>query len=143
MLVREALERFERGLIGQGASKNTVLTYKRYLKKFAETFGGKDAEAGAAFRQALQADPTLEAAHQRLVEVCERLKDEGAALAACQAWAAAGAKTPLPYNKIGEILERRHDSKGALEAYTQSLKIEWNQPPIIEAKSRLEKALRP
>lgn len=44
MLVREAMERFERGLIGQGASKNTVATYKRYLKKFAAAFGGKDAE---------------------------------------------------------------------------------------------------
>ena len=38
-----------------------------------------------------------------------------------------------------EILEKRKDYKGALEAYTQSLKVEWNQPPIIEAKSRLEK----
>ncbi len=44
MLVREAMERFERGLIGQGASKNTVGTYKRYLKKFTAAFGDKEAE---------------------------------------------------------------------------------------------------
>ena len=31
--------------------------------------------------------------------------------------------------------------KGALEAYTQSLRVEWNQPPTIEAKSRLQKLL--
>jgi hypothetical protein len=55
-----------------------------------------------------------------------------------RAWAAAGAATPLPYNRIGQILEKQKDYKGALDAYTTSLKIEWNQPPIIEAKERVE-----
>ena len=35
----------------------------------------------------------------------------------------------------------RGDEKGALEAYTRSLVVEWNQPPIIEAKSRLMRKL--
>jgi predicted TPR repeat methyltransferase len=64
--------------------------------------------------------------------------DEDAALAAYQAWVQAGAATPLPYNRIGEILEKRKDYKAALESYAKSLKVEWNQPPIIEAKKRLE-----
>ena len=111
---------------------------KEWLKTgIAAAEAGKDAEARQAFRQAVREDPKLDAAQQRLCELCERLGDEDATLAACRAWAAVGPQTPLPYNKIGEILERRHDDKGALEAYAKSLAVEWNQPPIIEAKSRL------
>lgn len=116
---------------------------KEWLQKgVAASEAGKDAEAREAFQQAIKASPSLDAAHQRLCELCEKMKDEDATLAACQAWAAAGARTPLPYNRIGAILERRKDEKGALEAYTKSLEIEWNQPPIIEAKSRLMQRLR-
>jgi DNA-binding SARP family transcriptional activator len=98
---------------------------------------GKESEAKQALQQAIKEDPHFDAAHQRLCELCERMNDENATLAAYRGWAAAGARTPLPYNKIGAILEGRHDDLGALEAYTKSLEIEWNQPPIIEAKSRL------
>jgi hypothetical protein len=62
-------------------------------------------------------------------------------LAAYRAWIKAGAKTPLPYNRIGELLEKRNDYRGALDAYVRSLQVEWNQPPIIEARKRLEKIL--
>ena len=86
-------------------------------------------------------DPALEAAQRALADLCERKGDEDAALAAYRAWAVAGAKTPHPYNRIDQILERRKDDKGALEAYTRSLQIEWNRPPVIEAKSQLEKTL--
>ena len=106
-------------------------------KGIAAIDAGKDAEAREAFQQAVKADPKLDAAHLRLCELAERGKDEKAALAAYQAWAAAGPRTPLPYNKVGAILERNGDNKGALEAYTKSLEVEWNQPPIIEAKARL------
>jgi len=44
MLVREAIERFERGLVGQGASRNTVSTYRRNLDRFAAAFAEKVAE---------------------------------------------------------------------------------------------------
>jgi len=44
MLVREAIERFERGLVGQGASRNTVATYGRNLDRFTEAFAEKVAE---------------------------------------------------------------------------------------------------
>jgi hypothetical protein len=54
----------------------------------------------------------------------------------------AGAHSPLPSNRIGEILERRKDYRGALEAYTRSLQVEWNQPPIIEAKERIQKLVQ-
>ena len=100
-----------------------------------------DAKARGLLKEAIACDPALEAAHRALADLCERKGDEDAALAAYRAWAVAGAKTPHPYNRIGQILERRKDDKGALEAYTRSLQIEWNQPPVIEAKSRLEKTL--
>jgi hypothetical protein len=102
---------------------------------------GKDASARELLERAIREDPSLEAAYRALGGVCEKLKDEDGVLAAYCAWAAAGAKTPLPYNRIGEILEKRKDNVHALEAYQRSLQIEWNQPPIIEAKKRLEKLL--
>jgi tetratricopeptide (TPR) repeat protein len=74
-----------------------------------------------------------------LANVYEKLQDEDGALATYRAWARAGAKTPLPYNRLGEILEKRKDYRGALDAYGRSLQVEWNQPPIIEARKRLEK----
>jgi hypothetical protein len=111
---------------------------KEWLKKGTEAANaGHDAEARAAFQEALKADAKLDAAYQSLCDLEERSHDENTILAAYNAWAASGARTPLPHNKIGQILERRGDAKGALEAYSRSLEIEWNQPPIIEAKSRL------
>jgi integrase/recombinase XerD len=44
MLLNEAIQRFERGLIGQGASKNTVKSYSRHLHRFAACFQGRHAE---------------------------------------------------------------------------------------------------
>jgi len=111
-------------------------------KGVAAMDAGKDTEAREAFQQAVKEDPKLDPAHQRLCELAERGKDENAILAAYKAWAAAGPHTPLPYNKIGAILEKRGDDKGALEAYEKSIKVEWNQPPIIEAKARLMLKLR-
>jgi tetratricopeptide (TPR) repeat protein len=108
-------------------------------KGLAAFNAGKDAEARDLLSQAVKEDPSLEAAYQALLQTCERLKDEEGVLAACRAWVAAGARSPLPYNRLGQILEGRKDYKGALDAYTRSLQVEWNQPPTIEAKARLEK----
>jgi hypothetical protein len=96
-------------------------------------------EARRLLEQAVQSDPSMSAAHQALADLMERSGDEDAAFKVYQAWAVAGATTPLPYNRIGEILEKRKDFRGALEAYTKSIEIEWNQPPTIEAKSRMQK----
>ena len=106
-------------------------------KAIAAIDAGKDDDARTALREAIKADPKLDAAYQRLCELEERRHDDKAILAAYKAWAASSPRTPLPYNKIGEMLERQGDLKGALDACTKSLEVEWNQPPIIEAKSRL------
>jgi uncharacterized protein YecT (DUF1311 family) len=111
-------------------------------KAIAAIDAGKDTDARTTLQEAIKADPKLDAAYQRLCELEERGHDEKAILAAYKAWAASGARTPLPYNKIGQMLEKQGDAKGALDAYTKSLEVEWNQPPIIEAKSRLTLQLK-
>lgn len=100
---------------------------------------GKLDQAEKLLLSAVKDDPALTAARQALADLYERKGDEAAAFKTYQDWVAAGAATPLPYNRIGEILEKRKDFKGALDAYTKSLAVEWNQPPIIDAKSRLQK----
>jgi hypothetical protein len=102
---------------------------------------GRDSEARDLLQQSLREDSAREAAYRALEGVYERLNDEDGVLATCRAWVRAGATTPLPCNRLGEILEKRKDYQGALDAFTRSLAIEWNQPPIIEAKKRLEKLL--
>jgi hypothetical protein len=102
---------------------------------------GQNDQALALLQQAIASAPTLSAPRQALAELHERTGDENAALEAYRSWAESGALTPLPYNRTGQILEKRQDYQGALDAYRKSLQIEWNQPPIIEAKTRLEKLL--
>jgi len=53
-----------------------------------------------------------------------------------------GASTYAPYKRIGEILEKRGDTHGALEAYNKSLELNLNQPPIIQARARMMDATR-
>ena len=98
----------------------------------------KDKDAIELVKKAVAMDPTQTTSQQALADLYEKSGDEESAMAAYQAWVQAGAATPLPYNRLGEIMEKRKDYKSALDFYTKSLKVEWNQPPIIEAKKRLE-----
>ena len=98
----------------------------------------KDKEAIEAVKKAVAIDPTFTTSQQALLDLYEKAGDDDATLEAYKAWVQAGATTPLPYNRIAQIVEKRKDFKGALDFYTKSLKVEWNQPPIIEAKKRLE-----
>ena len=129
-------------VVGKGQSTETpqILAQMRELLAKAGKLAAEkhDDAALPILKQAVALDPTMTAAQQALVDLYERKGKEDLALAAYQAWVQAGAATPLPYNRIGEILEKRKDFKGALEAYTKSLKVEWNQPPIIDAKKRIE-----
>jgi hypothetical protein len=92
-------------------------------------------------REAIAADPSHEPAYALLLDIVEQRKDDALVLAVCRQWAGAGGKSPMPWNRIGEILEQRKDYRGALDAYKQSLVVEWNQPPTIEARKRLEAVL--
>jgi hypothetical protein len=106
----------------------------------SESMAGKDdAKARALLKQAVQQDPTLWDAHRALADLCEKGGDDNVLLQVYRDWADAGAIAPLPYNRMGQILEKRKDYRGALDAYTRSLNVEWNQPPTIEAKARMER----
>jgi hypothetical protein len=123
----------------QEAAQRTAKAKDQLAQALAAISAKDDAKARALLKQAIQNDPTLWDAHRALADLCERAGDDNASLQVYRDWADAGAIAPLPYNRVGGILEKRKDYKGALDAYTRSLKVEWNQPPIIEAKSRLEK----
>jgi tetratricopeptide (TPR) repeat protein len=113
---------------------------KELLKQARQALkDNKTDQAKTLLKQALAAAPNLMEAHQLWADLCEKDGKDEQTLEAYRQWTRAGAQTPMPWNRLGELLEKRKDYKGALEAYRQSLKIEWNQPPALEAKSRLEK----
>jgi len=98
-------------------------------------------DARRLLRDAVVLDPSLQEAYQALADAAERKGDEGWILDAYRLWTISGPRRPLPWNRTGEILEKRKDPRGALRAYKASLHIEWNQPPVMEAVRRLEAAL--
>jgi hypothetical protein len=100
------------------------------------------AGAETLIRQAIAIDPTAWDAFQKLADILEQKGTEDQRLELYQTWVDNGAIVPLPYNRVAEILEKRKDTRGALEFYTRSLQVEWNQPPVIENKKRLGAALR-
>jgi hypothetical protein len=77
-------------------------------------------------------------AYQQLADLLEQKKSEEALFEHYQLWVRNGAVVPLPYNRVAEMLEKKKDLRGALEFYTRSLQVEWNQPPVIEARKRLQ-----
>jgi tetratricopeptide (TPR) repeat protein len=121
------------------AAQRVAMAKELLAQALAAISAKDDAKARALLKQAVQKDPTLWDAHRALADLCEKGGDDNVLLQVYRDWADAGAIAPLPYNRMGQILEKRKDYRGALDAYTRSLKVEWNQPPIIEAKSRMEK----
>jgi len=94
------------------------------------------------FRDAVVSDPSLKEAYQALADATEKKGNEDWMLDAYYLWTISGPRQPLPWNRMGEILEKRKDMGNALEYYKKSLGIEWNQPPIMEAIRRLESSLK-
>jgi hypothetical protein len=103
---------------------------------------GNEARARTLAEAALNLDPACEEAHTVRADLGERAGGEEELLKIYRDWIAAGARIPRPYNRVGGLLERRQDWRGALTAYARSLELEWNQPPIIEARSRVEQKVK-
>jgi hypothetical protein len=137
-------------LIGVTAAvdKNAVAVSAEAAAKAAALFAqGRTAAAKGdleaartALKQALELDPAQPEAYRLLADVCERKGGEDWLLDAYGLWMRSGPRSPLPWNRTGEILEKRRNLQGALEAYKKSLAIEWNQPPVMDAVRRLEGA---
>jgi len=92
--------------------------------------------------EAVSISPELMEAQEMLADICEKAGNEDELIRTYRRWTRANPHTPGPWNRLGELLEKRKDYKGALEAYKRSLEVEWNQPPIIEAKTRMDKIPR-
>jgi hypothetical protein len=92
--------------------------------------------------EAIDLDPSLIDAYQVFADVAEKKGEDQWILEAYGAWTYSGPRSPIPFNRIAETLEKKKDLKGALDNYKESLKVEWNQPPTIEAVKRLESTLR-
>jgi len=95
-------------------------------------------DARRLLRDAVVLDPSLKAAYPALADAAEKKGDLDWMYDAYRLWSISGPRQPLPWNRIGEILESRKDFRGALDAYKKSLQIEWNQPPIMDAVRRLD-----
>ena len=99
-------------------------------------------DAFRLLREAVVLDPSQKDAYQALADAAEKKGLEDWIVDAYRLWTISGPRQPLPWNRIGEILEKRKEIRGALEAFRKSLQIEWNQPPTMEAVKRLESTLR-
>ena len=97
-------------------------------------------ESCRMLRDAVVTDPSLKDAYQALADSVERKGNEDLIFDAYRLWTISGPRLPLPWNRVGEILENRGDKRNALDAYKTSLKIEWNQPPTMNAVKRLEES---
>jgi hypothetical protein len=104
----------------------------------AAFLAGRLDDARRLIREAIMQAPALQDAYPALADVAERKGDADWMFDAYHIWSISGPRQPLPWNRIGELLEKKKDTRGALEAYKRSLRIEWNQPPVMDAVKRLE-----
>jgi len=116
---------------------------KQLLKDaLAADAAGKQDEAQSLSREAVSKDPALGDAYRANLDMAEKTHDDEKVLEAAWMWGISSCRATMPWNRIGEILEKRGDKRGALEAYVKSLGIEWNQPPIMDARRRLESQVK-
>jgi hypothetical protein len=101
----------------------------------------KDAQASAMLADAVQADDRNVGAWVALTELRARTDSVEAFTALCHRWFAAMPDSYQAHNTLGQFLEKKGKYADALAEYRQSLKLEWNQPPTIEAKKRMDKLL--
>jgi hypothetical protein len=95
----------------------------------------------AKLQEALKADDRNVGAWITLTEIRAATDDVEPFTSLCNRWFAALPKNYQAHNVLGKFLERKGKLADALAEYKKSLELEWNQPPTIEAKVRLEKLL--
>ena len=101
----------------------------------------KPDQAAAKLAAAVQADDQNIGAWKEWTAMTAKTRQDEA-LALARRWVAAMPKSYQARNALGTLLEKQGKLREAMEQYTLSLQIEWNQPPTVEAKTRLEKALQ-
>ena len=101
----------------------------------------KMAEANAKLEEAIKADDQNVGAWVTLTEIHADTDSVDAFTALCKRWFTALPKNYQAHNVLGRYLEGKGKLADALAEYKKSLELEWNQPPAIECKTRLEKQL--
>ncbi len=125
-----------------GIPASDAAAARQFLKEAqAADAAGKTDEALRILQTAVAKDPNLGDAYRIMLDVAGKTHDDDKILQAAWAWGISPLRASTPLNRTGEILEKRGDLRGALEAYIKSLEIEWNQPPIMDARRRIEQAL--
>ena len=72
----------------------------------------KPADAKDLLKKAIALAPDFTAAYQALADLCEKTGNEDEILDVYRQWTASDPRTPLPWNRLGELLEKRKDYKG-------------------------------
>jgi hypothetical protein len=99
---------------------------------------GKYPDAEALLKEAAAADPSYGRAYYLLARVCRDTKNEKDAVKYCQKAAGLLPENTEVLNELGALLEAQGKTVQALVAYRQSLEVNWNQPPILQAVTRLK-----
>ena len=101
----------------------------------------KMAEAIAKLEEAIKADDQNVGAWVTLTEIHADTDGVDAFTSLCKRWFAALPKNYQAHNVLGKYLENKGKLADALAEYKKSLELEWNQPPTIESKTRVENLL--
>jgi hypothetical protein len=101
----------------------------------------KNAEAIAKLEEAVKADGQNVGAWITLTEIRSESDSVEAFTTLCKRWFAAMPTNYQAHNVLGKFLEAKGKLADALAEYKKSLELEWNQPPTLESKARVEKLL--
>ena len=139
LAVTVALRAEAKGPLGpaKDAKKSQALLQEALSLKQAR----KDAEAIAKLEEAVTADDQNVGAWVTLTEIRAATDGADAFTSLCKRWFAAMPGNYQAHNVLGKYLEGKGKLPEALTEYKKSLELEWNQPPAIEAKTRIEKLL--
>jgi Tfp pilus assembly protein PilF len=141
LAVTVALQSEVKGPAGpvRDAKKSQALLQDAIAMKQAK----KNAEAVAKLEEAIKADDQNVGAWVTLTEIRSETDGVEAFTSLCKRWFAAMPTNYQAHNVLGKYLEAKGKLADALAEYKKSLELEWNQPPTLEAKARVEKQLNP
>jgi hypothetical protein len=126
------------GVAQRDAGRSNALLQEA-LKLRAEN---KTADAIGRLEAAIKADDQNAGAWKEFVAAQMPSLSSDAYIALCQKWIQTMPNCYEAYNVLGQFHEKNGRLQEALSNFNRSLEIEWNQPPAIQAKQRLEDALR-
>jgi hypothetical protein len=126
--------------VAQRDPKKSQALLQEALKLLADN---KADQANAKLQQSVQADDQNIAAWKEWANLTAKTAQPDAATALSRKWIAAMPKSYEAHNMLGQLLEKDGKFPDALKEYRESLRLEWNQPPIVEAAKRVQQKVSP